>query len=198
MNERVRDVSRSEPARRSRVTDRRGGGNFILDQRRAKQTQVPESGDDNSPSRRRDSCGAARARLSASRARSTPRVIVNARDAGRRSVRAIPRTNPRRRRGALRLTPRRPRSTRRNQLPSGGKHGRKTHLGLSLGDGLLGGLGLANGGIHAGGAHGTDGLDGGDHGGADEGGHGEHLRVLRLRVSEWEGGRGRNRRWVWV
>ena len=83
-------------------------------------------------------------------------------------------------------------------MPSGGKHGRKTHLGLSLGDGLLGGLGLANGGIHAGGAHGTDGLDGGDHGGADEGGHGEHLRVLRLRVSEWEGGRGRNRRWVWV
>lgn len=83
-------------------------------------------------------------------------------------------------------------------MPSGGKHGRKTHLGLGLGDGLLGGLGLAIEGVHAGGAHGTDGLDGGDHGGADEGGHGEHLRVLRLRVSEWEGGRGRNRRWVWV
>ena len=65
--------------------------------------------------------------------------------------------------------------------------------------GLLGGRLLrAEGRDGLRGAHGAGGLGGSDHGGADEGGHGEHLRVLRLRVSEWEGGRGRNRRWVWV
>ena len=78
--------------------------------------------------------------MSASRARSTPRVIVKTRDAGRRSVRAIPRTNPRRRRGALRLTPRRPRSTRRNQCQVEENTGEKHTLALALATVFLAGL----------------------------------------------------------